>query len=142
MSRAARHRRPCGAGERGSGLLSTLFGVAVMLAMLMLATNVTLGLWQRTTVDAVAYDVARRVATAPQGTDRRLREADAIREGRSRLGGLGDEVDMHFVHDPVRPDIVVLAVSAPGVDLVPAAGFGPVVADLDRRIVVTVEDPP
>ena len=38
------------------------------MAMLGLTVNVSLGLWERSTVDAVAYDAALRVATAPVPT--------------------------------------------------------------------------
>ena len=49
-------------GERGSGLLSTVIGVAVVIAVLGLAVNLAVGLWLRSTVDAIAYDAARSVA--------------------------------------------------------------------------------
>lgn len=126
-------------GERASGLLSSVIGVACVAAVLGVAVNVALGLWTRSTVDAVAYDVARDIATAPQGTDRSEVARDAVRRGTSALGTYGTEVRFDVES---TGDVVVVRVQAPGVGLLPAMiGGGPTVAALDRRIVVRTESP-
>lgn len=124
--------------ERASGLLSTVLGVAVVLGMLGLAVNVTLGLWVRSTVDAVAYDAARRVATTPAGLDRHDAAESAIAEARRVLGAHAQHVELHFESlDPVQ-----LHVRSPGVDLLPAmVDGGPTVGTLDRRIIMQAEAP-
>jgi hypothetical protein len=125
--------------ERASGLLSTVIGVAVVLGMLGLAVNVTLGLWLRSTVDAIAYDTARRVATTPADVDRQAAAATAIEDARRVLGAHARQVEMRFesLDDPVR-----LHVRSPGVDLLPAMVEGaPTVGAIDRRIVVHSESP-
>lgn len=139
-----RRRGRCGDAtcERGSGLLSTVFGVMVLMALLGLATNVALGLWERTTIDAVAYDAAREVATAPNGSDVAQARAQAIARAREILGKRSDDVQLEFVDDPAASHEVVLHVRSPGVSLLPRMiATGPVVAGLDRRITVWREAP-
>lgn len=136
--RTVRHRP-----EHGSGLLSTTIGVGVMIAMLGFAANVTLGLWTRTTVDAVAYDAARRVATAPAEVEgdpaaQLATEQIAIDHARETLGTFGEQVELEF--EPTDPDRVVLHVRSPGVGLLPRLlGGGAIVGEIDRRIVVRRE---
>lgn len=124
--------------ERASGLLSTVLGVAVVLGVLGLAVNVTLGLWLRSTVDAVAYDAARRVATTPSGVDRHDAAAVALADARRLLGAHADRVELQFESlDPVQ-----LHVRSPGVELLPAmVDGGPTVGTIDRRIVMQAEAP-
>ena len=62
--------------DRGSGLLSTVIGVACVAALLGLAVNLTLGLWVRSTVDAVAYDAARDLATTYDDGERAAAASD------------------------------------------------------------------
>ena len=59
-----RGRVPGRFGERGSGVLSTTFGVTVFVALLMFAAHVLLNLWVISSVDAVAFDAATDVATS------------------------------------------------------------------------------
>jgi len=126
--------------ERGAGLISTVFGVAFLMAMLGVTINVALGLWERSTVDAVAYDAAMRAATAPAGADRAAVRAEAITRARELLGRHSGDVQLDFVDDPAAPDDVVLRVQSPGVSLLPRfLASGPIVAGLDRRIVVRRE---
>lgn len=127
--------------ERGTGLLGSVIGVSVVMAILGLAVNVTLGLWTRATVDSVVYDAARRVATAPAGTDSAVVEHDALRRARDLLGRYGRDVELRFEHAP-DDEVVVLRVRAPGVSLLPRMlGSAPVVGGVDRRIVVRREQP-
>lgn len=126
--------------ERASGLLSTVIGVACVAGVLGLAVNVALGLWTRSTVDAVAYDAARDLATAPSGVDRRAAAPEIIRRSLDTLGPYGARVRMEL--EPGDGSTVVLRVRAPGVSLLPSfLEGGPTVGDVDRRIVVRVEQP-
>jgi len=144
----SRRRRvaPCSArrSERGTGLLGTTIGVAVVLAVLGLAVNVSLGLWTRSTVDSVAYDAAREVASSA-AADRDDAAGDAVAEqsatarARQVLGPYGAQVEFDFEQAP-GDDRIVLHVVAPGVSLLPRMfDGGPVVGALDRRIVVRRE---
>lgn len=126
--------------ERGSGLLSTVIGVACVAGVLGLSVNVALGLWTRSTVDAVAYDAARDLATTPAGVERSSVAPTVIRRSLDALGPYGSRVHMDL--EPGDASTVVLRVQAPGVSLLPAfVEGGPTVGDVDRRIVVRVEQP-
>lgn len=125
--------------SRGSGMLSSVIGVGVALALVGFAADVSLGLWTRSTVDAIAYDAARDVATAPSGTDPHAVAAAAIRRARELLGRHGRDVELRFEHAPDSA-VVVLRVRAPGTRLLPRViGGGPVVGAIDRRIVMARE---
>jgi hypothetical protein len=125
--------------ERGTGLLGTVLGVAIVAGLLGFAANLTLGLWTRSTVDAVAYDAARDLATAPRATDPDTAARTAITRARSMLGPYGDRVDFDVT---INDEAVALRVRAPGVGLLPAmVDTGPMVGALDRTIVVRREAP-
>lgn len=129
-------------GERGSGLLGSAIGIAVVIGLLGFAVNVTLGLWARSTVDAVAYDAARRLATADVASHAgsSATEAAIIADARGMLGDYGSKVEMDFLHQD-NPELVVLRLRAPGVSLLPRLiGGGPVVGAIEREIVVRRED--
>lgn len=126
--------------ERGSGLLSSALGVAIVAALVGLVANVALGLWIRTTVDAVAYDTARRVATSDPAADSdasvALIEREAIAEARQLLGPYGNRVSMEFI-PTVDPSVVALRVRAPGVTVLPRMfARSPTVGGMDRTILV------
>lgn len=119
-------------------MLSTVIGLTMLLVLLALATQVALGLLARTTTEAVAYDAARRVATAPAGMPRDEAEARTLRHAREVLGTRADRVDLRFL--PAPSDRVVLQVRAEGVSLLPVAiSAGVRIGDLDRRIVMVRE---
>jgi len=127
--------------ERGSGTLSTVFGVGVFLILLMFCAHLLLNLWLMSSVDAVAHDAATDVASSGAG-DAELPsvQAQAIERARAHLGEYGDRVRMAF--EPGAADQVVLHVVAPELTLLPRAvadlaGIG----GLDRRIVVHRERP-
>ncbi len=126
--------------ERGSGLLSTVFGVAAVAASVGLASNICIGLWARSTVDAVAYDAARDIATAPVGYDRATVAAQVLDDARDALGEHGGDVQLDI--ESLDDDRVVLRLRSRGVSLLPAMiDGGPVVGALDRTISVRVERP-
>lgn len=120
--------------ERAAGLISTVFGLGALLAMLGLATNVALGLWSRTRTESIAYEATRAVATAPEGADLDTVQTEAAQRACEALGDRCGEVRLEFESSPADT-FVALHVRAPGVRLLPrmVAG-GAVVGDLDRTI--------
>jgi hypothetical protein len=122
--------------ERGSGLLPTVFGLALLLAMLGLACNVALGLWSRTTTESIAYEAARSVATAEPGADQEAVRDHALERACELLGNNCADVDLHFEPTTADQPMVSLRVSSPGVGVLPRfiADGGPVVGALDRTI--------
>ncbi len=126
--------------ERGSGLLSSVFGVACVAVLLGFSVNICLGLWTRSTVDALAYDAARDVATTPAGPARAREATAAVRRATDEMGTYGQRVSMEV--ESLDGEVVVLHVRAPGISLLPAMiEGGPTVGSLDRRIVVRNEAP-
>ena len=93
--RAARGRAPVRRAA-GAGLFSTAFGFTVFLIFLLFAVQVLFGLYARTTVTAVAADLAQRAAN--EGADMTPARVEAYRaEARQRLGRYGDDADFAFV---------------------------------------------
>ena len=80
--------------ESGTGVVASVFGVGVFLALLMLAVQVAFVLYARSTVSAAAFDAARLVsgATAASSGPSGLAssEAAATAHLRALLGGYGD----------------------------------------------------
>lgn len=108
-------------------MLGAVFGVSVVLLLLMGASHVLLGIWVRSSIDAVAHDAAMDVATSG-ADDAELPEVRrrALDRARVALGGHADRVELTFLPGP--GDAVRLRVVAPDVDLLP-----PIVAHLTRR---------
>lgn len=132
-------------GEQGSGLLSAVIGVGVVAALIGLMANVALGLWIRSTVDSVAYDAARAVATTPGVLDSPETALSSQRmataRARTLLGRYGEQVSLEFVPSG-SADVIALHVRAPGTKLLPRMiRGGAVVGAIDRTIRVQVEDP-
>lgn len=129
--------------EAGSGLLSSVFGLAIVAATIGLAANVAIGLWIRSTVDSVAHDAATHVALAdpplPAGMNAIELERSALRKAHQLLGDYGDDVVLEFI-DSGDPSVVALRVRAPGMRLLPRMiNGGPVVGAIDRVILVRRE---
>ena len=86
-------------GERGSGVVSSLAGVTMFLAFLLLAVHVVIGLYAASVVTDAATAGARRVAgssltddpDAPNGAEAKIRTA---------LGALGDSASITWDLDP------------------------------------------
>lgn len=92
-SRTARHRPR--APERGTGIFATAFGFTVFLIFLLFTVQVLFGLYTRTTVTAVAADLAQRAANEGHAlTEARFDHYAA--EARQRLGGYGDDAEFRF----------------------------------------------
>ncbi|MFM7509497.1 MAG: hypothetical protein ACKO5A_08110 [Actinomycetota bacterium] len=107
--------------------------MAVMVGGIGLAVNVTVGLWARATVEAVAYDSARRIAERPAGVDPGQHARDTLANARRNLGPMGATVEFGVVD--AGGDSVGVRVRYPGVRLVPQLlRSGPVVGAVDRTI--------
>jgi hypothetical protein len=109
--RATAHRRR---SQRGAGLIGTTVGVLTFLLFLLLATQTLVRLYTTSTVSAVTFDAARRVAT---GTD----EVVAEQHARSALGSYGSRPVFHW---SVDADNVALTVEAPAPLFLPASWTG------------------
>ena len=119
--------------EGGSGLVSTLAGVTMFLALLFFAVHLVLNLYGASTVTAVAFDAAR-IAAGSAGDEG---AAEAYAEG--LLGGYVERGALELDFSASDDDFVRLRVVAehPTADLLP---FVELPFDVtDRTIVVRRE---
>ncbi len=91
-------------GDRATGVFGTSFGFTVVMIFLLFAVQIIFGLYTRTTVTAVASDLAARVATEGPGafTDDRLAFYQA--EADRRLGSYADDATFEFTLIDVDAD--------------------------------------
>lgn len=82
-------------GDRGTGVFGSSFAFTVFLIFLLLAVQIVFGLYARTTVTAVATDLAQRAANDGAALDAG-RFAVYEEEARSRLGRYGDDTSFGF----------------------------------------------
>lgn len=127
----------CRPGERGSSLLGTALGVAMLLSLTAFAADVGVGLWARSAVDAAASDAARELAALPPDQISPARSAVAVERARSTLGPFGSRVSMSVGSSA---EAVAVHVRSPSLGLLPrVVGGGSVVGGLDRTVVVRRE---
>ena len=108
--------------------------------MLGFSANVCIGLWTRSTVEAVAQDAARDLASTPRGELDRRRVDTVLHRAMSALGPTGRRTQLSLEH---LDDRVVIRVRHPGVSLMPRMlADGPTIGALDELIVVRREDLP
>ena len=116
--------------DRGTGVFATAFGFTVFLIFLLFTVQVLFGLHARTTVTAVASDLAQRAANEGTGLDQARFDAYA-EEARRRLGGYGDDTDFAFALADAdgdgRDDTVAVTVDAALPILLPVrwSGYSP-----------------
>ncbi len=100
--------------ERGSGLVSTLAGVTMFLALLFFAVHLVLNLYGASTVTAVAFDAAR-IAAGSDGDEGAARAyAEELLGGYAERGALaldfsgsdGDHVRLRVVADHPTADLL------------------------------------
>lgn len=90
-------RRPVApSGDRATGVFGTAFGFTVFLVFLLFAVQLLFGLYVRTTVTAVATDLAQRAASEGAHAMDPARLADYRREAAERLGRYGDRATFEF----------------------------------------------
>ncbi|HEX9531017.1 MAG TPA: hypothetical protein VF954_07755 [Acidimicrobiales bacterium] len=122
--------------DDGTGLIATVFGVAVFLLFLLLGVQVVFDLYARTTVTAAAYDAAHTVAGADAGATPAA-QAEAEQRARDLLGSYGRRVRFRWSLDP---DTVALTVQVHNPSLLPAMVAGPLGIDtIDRTVVLRRE---
>ena len=121
-------------GERGTGVISSIFGLLVVLVLLLLAVQVTYDLYASSAVTAAAYDAARLVAGADGGPA----TAGAAEAGARRaLGRYGERVSFTWT---VGDDTVQLRVVAANPGFLPTALRRPLGVDVvDRTVRVRTE---
>ena len=108
--------------------------------MVGLCANVCLGLWTRSTVEAVAQDAARDLAASPAGTLDAGRIDVVLARARDRLGPTAADTELHVER---LDDRVGLRVRHPGVALLPRmVGDAPAIGAIDELVVVGREDRP
>ncbi len=100
-------------GERGSGHIGAVFGIAVFLGFLLVATQVLVHLSATSNVTAAAFDAARRAAADGGGGC-----ASAPARARSTLGSYGARPDV-AVSCSVEGDAIRVTVRGPS----PAGGL-------------------
>lgn len=129
-------------GDDGAGLIATISGLLVFLALLLLAVQTLIGLHTRSVVTDAAYEGARAVAGArvdhsdPAAVA--AAQADAEVKVRSLLGRFGDRVALDW--SGTTPDSVALTVRArpPGFLWSALRGIG--TALVERTVHVRVEE--
>ena len=119
--------------EDGVGLTSSVAGVMVFLAFLLLAAQILVHLFATSYVNAAAYDAAR-LASGSAG----LSEAAATEYGLTVLGSFAERVSVFTVE--IAAEEVRVHVEAESPALLPAA-FGRAVGStsIDRNIVLRRE---
>lgn len=128
---------PRRADERGSGILGTVLGTGVFLALVFFGAQVLIGLYYRTAVTAATYDAARAVAGADAG-DEGIARADATRNARAQLGTYGRGVEFDWGRSTA--DVVVVRAVAPRPTFLPEALTGPAgLGDFERTVEVRRE---
>ena len=122
-----------GRTEDGVGTISTVLGVTMVLAFLLLAAHVLLHLYATSVFSAAAYDAAR-LASGTQASSPRV----AAAHGRALLGSFADNVSTFEV--AVDGDVVRARVTGRSPALLPAA-FGELtgIGILDEEAVVRRE---
>lgn len=97
MSRREQHEA---GSDTGAGLISTIAGLLVFLALLLFATQTLIALYARSATTSAAYEAARLVAGArtshddtPVPDDARVHAESTVR---SQLGSFGDRVELDW----------------------------------------------
>ena len=125
--------------EQGAGVVGTLLGVGVFLALMLFAVQVLFGLYVTSVVTAVAYDAAKSVAGADRGNTPAAR-GDAVRNAEHQLGHYADDVTFDWRRSD--DDVVRLEVRAKRPVLLPRSLLGGVgLGDIEREVQVRVEKP-
>ena len=90
------NRTAVGRDDRGTGVFGSAFGFTVFLIFLLFAVQLLFGLYVRTTVTAVAADLAQRAANEGPGALEPDRVAFYEDEADRRLGEYGEDAEFRF----------------------------------------------
>lgn len=93
-----------GRSDAGTGVFGSTFGFTVVLIFLLFAVQLLFGLYARTTVTAVATDLAQQAANEGPGAFEPDRLAFYDSEARRRLGSYADDATFEFFLDDVDAD--------------------------------------
>ena len=110
-------------------MISSIFGLFVVLVLMLLAVQVVYDLYATSAVTAAAYDAARVVAGADGGPGATAAAEDGARQA---LGRYGDRVQFEWA---VGEDVVQLHVMARNPGFLPVALRRPLGVDLVDRTV-------
>ena len=117
-------RRAAPHPDRGTGVFGTAFGFTVFLIFLLFAVQLLFGLYVRTTVTAVAADLAQRAANEGPGALGPTRVTAYEAEAGRRLGRYADDAEFRFalvdVDSDGTDDTVTVRVDADLPTLLPA----------------------
>jgi len=124
--------------EEGTGVVATTFGFAAFLGFVLVAVQVSVGLYARSSATATGFDATRRLAAAGEACPAR-QEATAA-ELRSRLGRYWRVVSVEVECRPTDAVVRLDARSAPS--LVPPALRRPMGLErVSRTFTVRLEAP-
>jgi hypothetical protein len=125
--------------ESGTGIVATLTGVAVFSVLLLLAVQVLVDLYARSTLGAVVYDAVRVVSGSDAGaTPSSLAAAEAT--ARAELGRAGEDAAFRW---RVGASTVELTVTLTEPSLLPASLVRPLALDhVTTSVVLRRELPP
>lgn len=134
--------RPRAAGEGGAGLIATISGLLVFLALLLLAVQTLVALHTRSVVTDAAYEGARAVAGARvDHTDpAAVADAQAAAEVkvRSLLGRFGDRVALDWSGTTTESVALTVRARPPGFLWTALRGAGSAI--VERTVHVRVEE--
>lgn len=132
-------RRARTGDDRGSGVLSTTFGIAVFLGFLLFSVQLLLNLYATSTVTAITYDAARAAARhgrPPTASEVATAEANA----RAQLGPAASSA--RFEWDLSDPEHLALRVTLATPRLLPLGLDRAVGLDVvERSVEVRIEQP-
>jgi hypothetical protein len=130
----AAQRTPTTDPEAGSGLLSTIFGVGVVIAFFFFAAQLSLQLYAKSMATAIAQDFARDVALlGPPATRDQAKVEDLHHDAESRLSGIDGHLDI--VTADCSPETVCVHLTATPPNLVANAPG----VTIDRVLRVRIE---
>lgn len=115
-------------------MISSIFGLFVVLVLLLLAVQVVYDLYATSAVTAAAYDAARVVAGADGGPGATAAAEDGARQA---LGRYGERLEFTWA---IGDDVVQLRVTARNPGFLPAAMRRPLGVDaVDRTVRLRTE---
>lgn len=125
--------------DRGAGLVTTVTGVLVFLALVSLSTQLLVSLYARTVVTSVAYDAVRAVATStdPSGASEQADITRAERTARELLGRTGARATFSWRIDREAVRLRVRA-PVPRLTLLPIRGLAGL-TEVERTVEVRLE---
>lgn len=126
--------------ERGSGLISTSFGLTVFFVMLFAAVQIMFHLYANTMVGAAAYDAARSLASYGVSANRCAAVPTAKRQFVDSLGDYATAANATLHVTCNHPDVVRVRVTATHPSILPSTIGGlSALGNFDRTIEIRAE---